>query len=73
SSAFLLTSGGEGYGTSSAGDAPAALAQLLDQTFTLQYACLHSADRLGLKLEEPRAGCRNGRLHLDAQSRAMAS
>jgi fructoselysine-6-P-deglycase FrlB-like protein len=71
STAFLLTVGDEGL--AKADDASAAFSQLLDQTFTLQYACLHAANRLGLKLEEPRAGCQNGKIHLAAQSRAMES
>ncbi|MGE4249156.1 MAG: SIS domain-containing protein [Parvibaculaceae bacterium] len=49
-----------------------ALAMVWAQTFFLQALCLRLADRLGLKLEEPRAGRAEGESHLAAQARAMA-
>lgn len=48
-----------------------ALARLLGVTFTVQYLCLKIADKMGLHLEEPRAGRTRGSQHAVAQTAAM--
>ncbi|MGE0004694.1 MAG: SIS domain-containing protein [Parvibaculaceae bacterium] len=50
-----------------------AVAQVFAQTFFLQALCLNIADRLGLRLEEPRGGRRDGEAHLAAQAKAMST
>lgn len=57
----------------SAGSWQQALAEVWAQTFFLQALCLRIADRLGLELEEPRAGLDGGENHLAAQAKAMSS
>lgn len=56
-----------------AGSWQKALVDVWAQTFFLQALCLRIADRLGLELEEPRAGLAGGKSHLAAQAKAMAS
>lgn len=56
-----------------AGSWQKALVEVFALTFFLQALCLGIADRLALKLEEPRAGRAGGESHLAAQARAMAS
>ncbi|WP_336057060.1 SIS domain-containing protein [Nitratireductor sp. CH_MIT9313-5] len=48
-----------------------ALSLLLGTTFTVQFLCLKIADKMGLHLEEPRAGRPRGSQHAAAQSAAM--
>lgn len=44
----------------------------LSLTFALQYLCLEFAEKLALPLEQPRAGRRNGDIHIAIQSSIMA-
>jgi hypothetical protein len=39
----------------------------------VQFMCLQVAERLGLHLEEPRAGNADGREHMAAQTAVMAN